>query len=466
MERILDMLYRAQSFCSLHCSSPADSTLSSSKKQKVEASSSSVASGLRQINNYVFEVYLPEKADINGEIVFFHGLQRENSQQPHITTWKSANGSVLDWISGRFPNSRILTISYDVHMGGINKQRDMIKSLVGLDAKVGQNGCPVILVGHSVGGLVMKELCLQAKSMLNVSMDAELGVALENFLKNLKGLFFFSSPHHGTMITDQKLRYARFPLFTDLATTTTKLAQRNEEFLKLCNEHRWKTFGVVEGRPVKTDKSQLGHQISFLDEPIGLENQKDSVVDMLEEAQRVAIVGMAGIGKTTLAKALYNTISGSFEYTCFLEEVNDFFAREEDPDDLRAKIKHHLYCKGRKVNHDFEWDELKGKRVFILLDNVVSDSHVQVMTASDGFSDESRVIVTSRSGGLLNSEDFSTYFMKELNHHDSERLLCLHAFENLHVQDTFGDCVESMLEMCGGDPMALTVYGEYLRNKT
>ncbi|CAM6103742.1 unnamed protein product [Calypogeia fissa] len=517
MERIWDMLYTAQSFFSRHWSSPADSTLPPSKKQKVEASSSSVASDSRKINDYVFEVYTPKNTDFNVEIVFFHGLQQESSQQPHITTWKSANGSVLGWISDRFPESRILTISYDVHMGGINKHGDMIKSLVGSDAKIGQNGCPVMLVGHSLGGLVMKELCLQASSMLNVSLDA----GLENFLKKLNGLFFFSSPHHGTMITDQKLGSARFPFFTDLTTTTTKLAQRNEEFLKLCNEHRWKTFGVIEGSPVKTetfkglvvpkasarydvdnyylieaadhfnvcrphtkesssfrllsmfvddvmkeDKSQLGHQISFLDEPIGLENQKNSVEDMLKEAQRVGIVGMAGIGKTTLAKALYNTISGSFEYTCFLEEVNDFFAREEDPDDLRAKIKHHLYRKGRKVNHDFEWDGLKGKRVFIVLDNVVSDSHVQVMTMSDGFSDESRVIVTSRSGGLLNSEDFSTYFMKELNHHDSERLLCLHAFENLHVQDTFGGRVESMLEKCGGYPLALTVYGEYLCNKT
>jgi hypothetical protein len=156
-----------------------------------------------QIGDYVHEVCKPTEVRPSVELVFFHGLQLEGSRDAHITTWLSEDGSQLwpNWLVEDFPNARILAVSYDasskrtsfkgntdMYITGENLVHSLVK------AQVGQDGCPVVLVGHCLGGLVLKELCIQADWMLNKNPSNE---ALESLLFSIKGFFFYATPHHG-----------------------------------------------------------------------------------------------------------------------------------------------------------------------------------------------------------------------------------------------------------------------------
>ncbi|CAM6081836.1 unnamed protein product [Calypogeia fissa] len=211
-------------------------------------------SRLKQINDHVFEVGKPDEGPPSVEMVFFHGLHNEGSlDEAHYTTWLSRDKSQLwlDWILEEFPQARILTVSYDASLSRTYTQGNMdmyitaenlLQDLTEGNARVGQQGCPVVLVGHSIGGVVMKELCLQANSRVSFFSSQP----AQNFLQNVVGFFYFSTPHHGTRLADGRATGSL--LVESLSTLHLQAARSNENFRRLRFKYSWKATGVAEGR--------------------------------------------------------------------------------------------------------------------------------------------------------------------------------------------------------------------------
>ncbi|GLJ10823.1 hypothetical protein SUGI_0135780 [Cryptomeria japonica] len=92
---------------------------------------------------------------------------------------------------------------------------------------------------------------------------------------------------------------------------------------------------------------ELGN-VPFLvaDKPIGL----DDIIRDFEEIARsenngqiVGILGMGGVGKTTLAKELYNRKSSSFQFSTFVFVVRDVASRN-DFDEKKKKASRGPWC--------------------------------------------------------------------------------------------------------------------------
>jgi triacylglycerol esterase/lipase EstA (alpha/beta hydrolase family) len=208
-----------------------------------------------QINDSVYEVCKPTNRRPLIEVVFFHGVELEGSEDTFLTTWLSRDQSQLwlNWLSEDLPDARILIVSYDAaarrtaSKGNVDMYftvENLVHDLVG--AQVGVNGCPVVLVGHSLGGLVIKELCVQADSMVSREPSME---AFKLLLLSIKGLFFFATPHHGSGMADV-MAYPKGLLFERMVPLDTATNRSNAHFVQLQRKYGWITSGVGERRPV------------------------------------------------------------------------------------------------------------------------------------------------------------------------------------------------------------------------
>ncbi|CAM6084057.1 unnamed protein product [Calypogeia fissa] len=233
---------------------------SSSTSSQVSASSGIKARTVR-LNECVYELYKPLGTP-SVQIVFFHGLQDKGSSDVHLSTWQSRDGSCIwpqTWLVDEFPSAHVLSVSYFRYLGEDARDSYSITDILLanlMDAKVGQaSDCPVVLVGHSIGGQFIKELCSQAGSLASGSGGAQ----LKNFRTNMRGIFFYATPHRGIQVAEKLGKYLNVtPILMDNFTTWSRHAQRlNQLFEKIYFSREWLLGGLGETLPTK-----LGHIIN------------------------------------------------------------------------------------------------------------------------------------------------------------------------------------------------------------
>lgn len=74
--------------------------------------------------------------------------------------------------------------------------------------------------------------------------------------------------------------------------------------------------------------------------------EEEEIVSKLETVTTVGLVGTGGIGKTTLAKAVFNILSPKLDYTCFVSDVKLIKGRQ---DDVKDELWKRLHFQGRRL---------------------------------------------------------------------------------------------------------------------
>ncbi|PRQ24760.1 putative TIR domain, winged helix-turn-helix DNA-binding domain-containing protein [Rosa chinensis] len=209
--------------------------------------------------------------------------------------------------------------------------------------------------------------------------------------------------------------------------------------------------------------------------PVGLESRVRDMHELLcveeNDVRMVGIWGIGGIGKTTVAKAVYGSIAHRFEASCFLENVRE---RSLVPHDGLVQLQETLLSKilgggGVKLSNvddpAYEIEKrLWNKRVLIVLDDV--DHLKQLENLAGGynwFGPGSRVMITTRDKHLLIAHGVSlTYKVKELEFCEAFELFSWNSFKKDRPKDDYVKLVERAVYYTKGLPLALMVLGSHL----
>ncbi|KAL4637501.1 hypothetical protein ACB092_03G081500 [Castanea dentata] len=217
--------------------------------------------------------------------------------------------------------------------------------------------------------------------------------------------------------------------------------------------------------------------------PVGIDSRVEEIIWRLDiesnDVRMLVIHGLPGIGKTTIAKAIFNLIAYRFEGSSFLEDVKensrtkDVIIQQQEAlysDILGGKnLKVHGVSKRMNVIIAM----LQCKRILLILDDV--DKLVQVenlLGKCDWFASRSRIIITTREEKLLSTlqEDchltYYNYRVKELDEHESRELFCRHAFKRNKPTEDYLELVDQFIHYAKGLPLALKIIGAdlYKRN--
>ncbi|KAL3697979.1 hypothetical protein R1sor_012055 [Riccia sorocarpa] len=191
----------------------------------------------------------------------------------------------------------------------------------------------------------------------------------------------------------------------------------------------------------------------------------------LRDHKFVGFSGMGGVGKTTLAKLIFNEVCAKFEFTCFVEEIKGIpGTREEVKRRVWDKMRRHgvQVSSGTGRSGD-EWYQVAGKSLFLVFDDVESSEHIDLLKeiAHDNGLGESRFVMTSRNSQRLHDCGDDAYILRLdcLDKRDAMKLFTAYAFGGQEPPESSNEIVEKVVDGCGGLPLSLEVLGKYLRGQ-
>ncbi|XP_010256316.1 PREDICTED: TMV resistance protein N-like [Nelumbo nucifera] len=274
----------------------------------------------------------------------------------------------------------------------------------------------------------------------------------------------FARHDNDKRFTEEKLKAWREAL-----TNASNLAGFN-----LQNEDQEKFIQrIVENVLTRMSKKPLNVAVY----PVGMDSRVKEIFSMLgtcsNDVRFVGICGMAGIGKTTIAKAVYNRLCQEFEGSSFLsnvgkksEQINGLARLQENllSDIL---IKENLSIRDTREGIDVIQKKLCNKKVLIVLDEVDQSSQLEALARKhEWFGEGSKIIITTRYKHLLNLVPVDeTYSVKELDPHESLQLFSWHAFRKNCPEEGYLELSRDVVSYVRGLPLALKVFGSFLIDK-
>ncbi|KAI5342729.1 hypothetical protein L3X38_010605 [Prunus dulcis] len=180
---------------------------------------------------------------------------------------------------------------------------------------------------------------------------------------------------------------------------------------------------------------------------------------------------MGGVGKTTLARMLYNNnkVKGHFTlqaWACVSEDYNAFRITKTILESVTSKP-----CNTTDLNLlQVELrEQLRGKKFLFVLDDLWNENYgdwERLQIPFNSGARGSKVIITTRNKNVASlMKNVPIQFLEPLSHQDCWLLLAKHAFgnENYSANSNLEDIGKQIALKCKGLPLAVQTLGGLLR---
>ena len=169
----------------------------------------------------------------------------------------------------------------------------------------------------------------------------------------------------------------------------------------------------------------------------------------------VGICGPAGIGKTTIARALQSRLSSTFQLTYFMENLRGICKSGLNEYELKPSLENQLLS---KFSH---------QKVLIILDDVDYLQQLGALAAKiKRFHHGSRIIVTAEYQELLEYHGINNIYCVDFpSSEEALEILCRYVYRQSHPRNDFKGLAESVVDLCGKLPLNLRLVGTSLRGK-
>ncbi|AED94691.1 disease resistance protein-like [Arabidopsis thaliana] len=213
---------------------------------------------------------------------------------------------------------------------------------------------------------------------------------------------------------------------------------------------------------------------------VGLEAHLTKLNSLLcfegDDVKMIGIWGPAGIGKSTIARALYNQLSSSFQLKCFMGNlkgslksivgVDHYEFQKSLQKLLLAKILNQGDMRVHNLAAIKEW--LQDQRVLIILDDVDDLEQLEVLAKElSWFGSGSRIIVATEDKKILKEHGINDIYHVDFpSMEEALEILCLSAFKQSSVPDGFEELAKKVVHLCGNLPLGLSIVGSSLRGES
>ncbi|KAL7616123.1 disease resistance protein RUN1-like [Lactuca sativa] len=200
-----------------------------------------------------------------------------------------------------------------------------------------------------------------------------------------------------------------------------------------------------------------------LQQLIGIDNSIKVVTSWLKDASSntidiLTILGMGGIGKTSLAKYVYVLHFHEFDTSSFIEGINRrCVEKSKGPLDVQKELCDDISKSSSVQVHDDSIYTLMiehaigRKKVILVLDDIGSLDQLDSLLRSKGFHTGSKIIITTKDAWL--TESYALF---------RKKIKPKHAID---PKDGYEDVSKKIVKYCEGHPMAIKVLGRSLHNR-
>ncbi|XP_003419248.1 protein SERAC1 [Loxodonta africana] len=213
---------------------------------------------------YVLHPQCRTSQPIKADVLFIHGLMgaafRTWRQQDldQVLMEKASEGEdryttcwPKTWLARDCPALRIISVEYDTSLSDWRARCPMERKSIAFRSSellrklraAGVGDRPMIWVSHSMGGLLVKKMLVEASKKPEMS----------TLINNTRGMIFYSVPHHGSRLAEYSVnyRYLLFPSLEvkELSKDSPALKALQDDFLEFAKDKNFQVLNFVETLP-------------------------------------------------------------------------------------------------------------------------------------------------------------------------------------------------------------------------